>query len=519
MRQVGEPLRRVLIANRGEIAVRIIRACRASGVESVAVYSDADRSAMHTRAADLAVNIGPARAADSYLRGERIVQAALGAGADAVHPGYGFLSERADFATACEAAGLVFIGPSPETLAGLGDKLAARRAAVAAGVPIVPGTLEPLLTAAPDAMAGVSAEASRIGWPLLVKAAAGGGGRGMRRVNGPEDLAPAIAAAIREATAAFGDGAVFLERFVEGGRHVEVQLLGDAHGMVVALGERDCSVQRRHQKLVEEAPAPGLTMEQRQALHALAVRVATSVGLRNAATAEFLMTPEGEFFFLEVNARLQVEHGVTELITGIDLVSEQLSIAAGMPLSAAVLAAADRAAVQTAHAIEVRISAEDPLRDFAPLPGTLSRWREPGGTGVRVDSGVEEGTVVSAEYDPLLAKLMVVGPDREVALERLRRALDDFDIGGIQTTLPFHHWLVDLDDFVAGRLRTDLVARAWDPIPQWRAAAHRAVKAVARVASTEVPVHPRATPPNPTNYRVIDSWGQTARQEAVDRWP
>ncbi|MBA3958818.1 MAG: ATP-grasp domain-containing protein [Chloroflexi bacterium] len=524
MRRSARPsLKRVLIANRGEIALRIIRACRDAEIESVAVYSDADRTARHVRAADHARHIGPAPATESYLVGGRIVEAALRCGADAIHPGYGFLSERADFAASCEAAGLVFIGPSPETLARLGDKLAARRAAISAEVPIVPGTFEPLRTDSPKAMAEVAAEAERIGWPLLVKAAAGGGGRGMRRVDHPAELAAAIAAATREAAAAFGDGAVYLERFVEGGRHVEVQLLGDDHGTVVALGERDCSVQRRHQKLVEEAPAPGLSTEQRRMVHTLAVRIAATVGLRNAATAEFLLTPNGDFYFLEVNARLQVEHGVTELVTGLDLVREQLAIAAGSPLSPPVLAAAASAAEPTHHAIEVRISAEHPLTDFAPAPGKITRWREPGGPGIRIDAGVEEGTVVTPEYDPLLAKLLVVAPDREAALARLRRALREFEVGGIQTTLPFHRWLVDQTDFVVGRLRTDLVALTWDPEPLWRAAAGRAAEAVAQLAAHEA--H-EAQASGGTRMEVTGgqetgstgAWQEAARQEAVDRW-
>ncbi len=340
----------------------------------------------------------------------------------------------------------------------------------------------------------------------------------------PEDLDAAIEAAGREAAAAFGDGAVYLERYVEGGRHVEVQLLGDTQGRIVALGERDCSIQRRHQKLVEEAPATGLTVEQRGTVHGLAVRVAEAVGLRNAATAEFLLTPEGEFYFLEVNARLQVEHGVTELLTGIDLVREQLDIAAGLPLSDAVLAAADQALDPQDHAIEVRISVEDPLSDFTPRPGTLTHWREPGGPGVRVDSGIEEGAVVSVEYDPLLAKLLVLAPDRPSALARLRRALDEFEIGGLQTTVPFHRWLVDQDDFVAGRLRTDFVARAWDPVPIWRAAAERAAAAVARAerAETQSRAAPAAVAQASSAGRVgpdtSSSWQAAARREAVERW-
>ncbi|MGI8534460.1 MAG: biotin carboxylase N-terminal domain-containing protein, partial [Candidatus Limnocylindrales bacterium] len=324
------PFRRVLVANRGEIALRIVRTLQEAGVEAVAVYSDADSRARHVRAADHAVRIGPPPAAGSYLRVDNILDAARASQADAVHPGYGFLSEQAAFATACADAGMVFIGPSPETLAGLGDKIAARRSANASGVPVVPGTFEALeLNGMDDAkgMDPLSTVAAGIGWPLLVKASAGGGGRGMRRVDDSKDFPAAVASAAREGKAAFGDGTIYLERYIEQARHVEVQLLGDSAGSIVALGERDCSVQRRHQKLVEEGPAPGLTEAQRERLHGLAVTVARSVGLQNAATAEFLLAPDGQLYFLEINARLQVEHGVTELVTGLDLVREQLWLA------------------------------------------------------------------------------------------------------------------------------------------------------------------------------------------------
>lgn len=511
LRKDSPPFRRVLIANRGEIALRLIRACRELGIETVAVYSDADKTAIHVRAADTAVRIGEAPAADSYLRADRIIAAAREHGAGAVHPGYGFLSEQASFATACESAGLVFVGPSPRTLAALGDKLAARRSARSVGVPIVPGTFEPLPLASPESIDAIAREAEAIGWPLLVKAAAGGGGRGMRRVDEAGELPLAVAAATREAEASFGDGSVYLERFVEGGRHVEVQLLGDAHGDCVALGERDCSVQRRHQKLVEEGPAPNLTVGQRRHLHELAVTVARTVGLRNAATAEFLVAPGGEAYFLEVNARLQVEHGVTELVTGLDLVHEQLRIAAGARLSPEVHAVAAVAAEPDRHAIEVRISAEDPGRGFAPMPGLITRWREPGGPGVRIDGGVEEGTRVTAEYDPLIAKLMVVAPDRTQALARLRRALHEFEIGGVQTTLPFHRWLVDRRELIEAELRTDLVERIWEPEPLLSAAAQRAARAVAVAAATGTT---RAL-----DLPVGGGWADIARRESVERWP
>jgi acetyl/propionyl-CoA carboxylase alpha subunit len=433
-------------------------------MEAVAVYSDADRRAAHVRAADVAVRIGPPPAAESYLRAEAIVAAALATGAQAVHPGYGFLAERASFAEAVEAAGLVFVGPPPAAIAALGDKLAARRAAAAAGVPVVPGTLEPAPVDRPDQVAAILAEAERVGFPLLVKAAAGGGGRGMRRVESAAELPAALVSGSREAAAAFGDGSVYLERVVFPARHIEVQLLGDASGEVVALGERDCSIQRRHQKLIEEAPAPGLTEEQRRELHALAVAVARAAGLRNAATCEFLYDPDGRFWFLEVNTRLQVEHPVTELVAGIDIVIEQFWLAAGAPLSERAIAASRAAARPTSHAIEVRLSAEDPGRAFAPTPGRVTRWLLPAGPGIRVDAAIEAGERVPPEYDPLIAKLIVHGPDRPAAIARLRRALDEIEIGGIQTTLPFDRFAVGHATFAAGELSTSWVEDHWEPL-------------------------------------------------------
>ena len=411
------PFRRVLVANRGEIAVRIIRACHELGVEAVAVFSDADAASAHVRAADEAVRIGPAPAAESYLRIDAILDAAARTGAEAIHPGYGFLAERATFASAVEDAGLAFIGPRSASIAALGDKLAARRGARDAGVPIVPGTLDPAPVDRADQVDAIIAEATAIGFPLLVKAAAGGGGRGMRRVTSAEELPAALAAGSAEARSAFGDGSVYLEREIRPARHVEVQLLGDADGRVVALGERDCSLQRRHQKLVEESPAPGLDEVQRRELHAAAARAAEAAGLVNAATVEFLLDPDGRFWFLEVNTRLQVEHGVTELVAGVDIVREQLCIAAGRPLSPDVLDAADRAAMPSRHAIEVRLSAENPARDFVPAAGRIGRWEMPSGPGVRVDTGYGAGDRVPPDYDPLIAKLMVVDADRSAALE------------------------------------------------------------------------------------------------------
>jgi acetyl/propionyl-CoA carboxylase alpha subunit len=512
----------VLIANRGEIALRIMRACRESGVETVAVYSDADVDSRHVRAADVAVRIGPPPAAQSYLDVERIIAAARETNAEAIHPGYGFLSERPALAEACQAAGIVFIGPEPATLIGLGDKLNARRAAAAAGVPVVPGTLEPVALDRADAIEAAVLEADRIGWPVLVKAAAGGGGRGMRVVERAADLPAALAAASHEALAAFGDGSVYLEHRLEGARHIEVQLLGDAAGTVVALGERDCSIQRRHQKLVEESPAPGLDVVRRRALHGFGVAVAQAVGLRNAATAEFLVGRDGSAWFLEVNARLQVEHGVTELVTGLDLVREQLWIAAGEPLSERVLAAAEKAAEPDRHAIEVRLSAEDPSRDFAPVPGTIGRWRTPGGPGVRVDDWVEDGTRVGSEYDPLMAKLLVVAEDRPAALARLRRALEELEVTGIQTTLPFDLWLVAEPHFQAGDLATDFVPRYWEPAALRDAAARRAARLAADAFAADGhaagfgPAVPSAAP---LDGHGSAGWSSQGRREAVERWP
>jgi len=512
--------------------VRIIRACRELDIETVAIFSDADADALHVRAADISVRVGPAPAAESYLVADTIIAAAVATGSEAIHPGYGFLSEQASFAAAIEELGLVFVGPAPKTLAGLGDKIAARRLARDNGVPIAPGTFEPVAVGGDGDEERIAGIARDIGYPILVKAAAGGGGRGMRRVDGPADLADAVTAAAGEALQSFGSASVYLERYVQVGRHVEVQLLGDAQGRIVALGERDCSIQRRHQKLVEEAPAPGLTVLDRAYIHDLAVRVARAVGLRNAATAEFLLTPTGEAYFLEVNARLQVEHGVTEMVSGVDLVHEQLWIAAGQPLSDRVMAASVAMLDPDRHAIELRVSAEDPARGFAPTPGRIGRWHEPAGPGVRVDSGVEEGTVVSGEYDPMLSKVLVVAADRDGAIRRARRAVAEMETGGIQTTLPFHAWLLHHPAFVAGHLRTDLVDRDWDPAELREAAARRAIAAVAHAmrsdrpgvstaagVSTAVGVSTAAGVSTAVGGPSDTGWAATARREATERWP
>ena len=516
------PFRRVLVANRGEIAVRIIRACRELGLESVAVYSDADAKALHVRLADSAARLGPAPSTESYLRIDGILEAAVAMGADAVHPGYGFLAERAEFARRVRDAGLVFVGPAPEAIEALGDKLHARRLARDAGVPVVPGTLEPAAIDRPDQLDAVARDAESVGLPLLVKAAAGGGGRGMRRVDRINDLPTALLEGSREAAAAFGDGRVYLEREIRPARHIEVQLLGDVDGTVVALGERDCSIQRRHQKLVEEAPAPGLTGDERAMLHGMAVAVASAAGLSNAATAEFLREPDGQVHFLEVNTRLQVEHGVTELVSGVDIVREQLNLAAGLPLSHAVRDAAGRAATPAGHAIEVRISAEDPGRDFAPTPGSIRRWVMPSGPGIRVDMAIEAGDRVPPEYDNLIAKVMVHAGDRSAAIDRLARALAETEIAGIQTTLPFHRVVAREPSFADAELSTDWVTEHWDGHDEAERA-QRLARLAAALGLGELQARlgvlaQRQSGVAPSQSE-REAWSAAALEAAVDRWP
>jgi acetyl-CoA/propionyl-CoA carboxylase biotin carboxyl carrier protein len=505
LRKDGPPFRRLLIANRGEIAVRIIRACRELGIESIATYSDADADAVHVQLADRAERIGPAAAADSYLAIDAVLGAAVRSGAEAIHPGYGFLSENAHFARVVEAAGIVFVGPPPETLASLGDKLAARRSVAAAGVPIVPGLLVPLVAGDDGSVAAADLEG--IAFPALLKAAAGGGGRGMRRVEDRGQLAVALADAGREALAAFGDGTLYLEQLIAPARHVEVQLLGDRHGGLAVLGERECSVQRRHQKLVEESPSPAVGPGLRAALAESARRVAATVAFHNAATVEFLVDAAGGHYFLEMNTRLQVEHGVTELVTGLDLVAWQIRVAAGERLPASVL---DGAA--TGHAIEVRLYAEDPHRHFAPVSGRVTTWRMPDGPGVRVDAGVVGDTSLPVEYDPLLAKLMVHAEDRPAAVARLRRALAETAIGGVQTDLSFLRWLVEDAAFVSGTYDTGLIDRQWGDGPLVGAQERSLAAAIARQARGR-----RGNPaPRDAAQRAEETpWRRLARREAV----
>jgi acetyl-CoA carboxylase biotin carboxylase subunit len=417
----------VLVANRGEIARRVFRACRRAGVGTVAVFSEADREAPHVRDADRSALLGPAPARESYLDIERILDAARRTGADAVHPGYGFLSENWRFAEACRAAGLTFIGPPAEAIRAMGDKTEARRLMAAAGVPTVPGSPGPVADAA-----AAEAAAGPIGFPLIIKAAGGGGGIGMARVDRAADLAAAFATATRRAQSAFGNAAVYLERYLERPRHVEVQVFADAHGTVVHLHERECSIQRRHQKLVEESPAPGLDPATKRGLAEAAVAGARAIGYVNAGTMEFLVDAAGRFYFLEMNTRIQVEHPVTEEVTGLDLVVEQLRVAAGERLSWS-----QEAIVQSGAAVEIRAYAEDPDKNFLPSPGTITRLVLPAGEGIRVESGVESGSVVSVHYDPLLFKLIVRGRDRDEALARMRAAIAATEVEGVRTTLPF----------------------------------------------------------------------------------
>ena len=446
----GKVIHKVLVANRGEIAVRIIRACRELGIKTVAVYSEADRQALHVRYADEVYYLGPAPSRESYLRGDKIIEIARKSEAQAIHPGYGFLAERSDFAQACAESDLVFIGPNPSSIAAMGDKAVARATVVRAGVPVVPGTEgegslsdEELLTLAPQ-----------IGFPLLIKATAGGGGKGMREVRDLAEMPGLLASARREAEAAFGDGNVYLEKLVEGARHIEVQILADGQGNVLHLGERECSIQRRHQKLLEESPSPFINEDNefRQRLGMVAVRAAQAVNYVNAGTIEFLVDKDRNFYFLEMNTRLQVEHPITELVTGIDIVKEQLRIARGRSLRYA-----QEDVRMKGWAIECRINAEDPYNNFIPSTGKITHTLLPTGPGIRVDTGVYIGFEVSPYYDSLISKLVVWGETRAEAILRMRRALEEYTIIGVRTNIPFHQRLMDSHRFMGGQYDTRFV--------------------------------------------------------------
>ncbi|HEV8494997.1 MAG TPA: acetyl-CoA carboxylase biotin carboxylase subunit [Candidatus Angelobacter sp.] len=439
---------KVLIANRGEIAVRVIRACREMGVGSVAVFSDVDRAALHVRKADEAYLLGPAPARESYLNIPKILEVAKRCEAQAIHPGYGFLSENAQFARACAEAGIKFIGPPPSAMELMGSKTRARTAMQAAGVPMVPGSARGLSLAEAGEMA------AKVGYPVMIKAAAGGGGKGMRLVSSPSELKSSFETAQSEALRSFNDGEIYVEKFIANPRHIEIQVLGDEHGNVVFLGERECSVQRRHQKVIEEAPSAIVDEDMRRRMGAVAVQAAKSAGYTNAGTIEFLVDANRNFYFLEMNTRLQVEHPVTELVTGLDLVHLQLRIACGEKLPFRQEDVGLRG-----HAIECRIYAEDPENNFFPSPGKISKLMRPSGPGVREDSGVYEGWTVPLDYDPMLSKLIVHAPDRATAIARMRRALDEYFVGGIKTNLPLFRRILEHPDFVAARIDTGFLDR------------------------------------------------------------
>jgi acetyl-CoA carboxylase biotin carboxylase subunit len=495
-----KPFDKILIANRGEIAVRVIRACEEMGIWSVAVYSDADREALHVRFAREAFHIGPPPSTESYLNIDRLIDVAKRSGAEAVHPGYGFLAENPGFARACREAGLAFIGPPPEAMEAMGDKVRAREIMTKAGVPVVPGT--PPLPPDPDRVAPLADE---IGYPVLLKASAGGGGKGMRVVSDAAELPSLLAQARGEAASAFGDDTVFIEKFVQRPRHIEIQVLADAHGRCVHLGERECSIQRRHQKLIEEAPSPVVDEATRQRIGELGVKAASAAGYVGAGTVEFLRGEDGSYYFMEVNARLQVEHPVTECVYGVDLVKAQIQVAGGedLPFS-------QEGLVPHGHAIECRIIAEDPERNFMPAPGTIRGLRVPTGPGIRDDGGIYAGYTVPIHYDPLLSKLIAYGRDRDEAVARMARALDEYRIDGVKTSIPFHRKVMSLPAFLEGDLHTgfvqehpELTSRDEDPWLEDVAVVSAAVAHFRRIEQASA----RAAETGPASTRSAWKWG------------
>ena len=506
-RESGKTLRKVLVANRGEIALRVIRACRELGIGTVAVYSDADARALHVRQADEAVHIGGAASSESYLVGDRIIAAAKATGADAIHPGYGFLSEREWFARAVTDAGLIFVGPPPAAIAAMGSKTAARKLAISVGTPVVPGT-----TAAVTDAKDAARTAEQFGYPILLKAAAGGGGKGMRVVRAPGDLSGALDAARREAKNAFGDDAVYVEKYIEEPRHVEIQVLGDAHGTMLHLGERECSVQRRHQKMIEEAPSVAVSPELRARMGAAAVAAARAAGYVNAGTCEFLLAKTGEFYFLEMNTRIQVEHPVTELVTGIDLVQWQLRVAAGerLPFSQDEI-------TPRGWSIECRITSEDPANGFLPSTGEITQLQLPGGPGVRWDGGIAVGSEITLFYDPMIGKLIVWAPTREAAVERMRRALLELTVVGVETSRDFHLRVLENAEFRRGDIHIQwLESRlpALLAVKPEAALVEAAAVAAALLAERQRSAPSRATPAIPGSGG-NDAWLRVARSEAL----
>lgn len=442
-------IRKILIANRGEIAVRIIRACREMGIASVAVYSEADRESLHTQLADEAICIGPAASADSYLSMERVLSAAITSGADAIHPGFGFLSENSKFAALCEQCGLVFIGPKAEVIQKMGHKSQARNTMIQAGVPVIPGSTAPVY----QVKDGLEA-AEKIGYPVMIKAALGGGGKGMRVSNSPEEFERCFRTAQKEAQMAFGDGTMYLEHFVRHPRHIEFQILADTFGNVIHLGERDCSVQRNHQKLIEESPCTAISPKLRKAMGKAAVKAAKAVGYTNAGTVEFLLEKSGKFYFMEMNTRIQVEHPVTEWVTGLDLIKEQIRIASGLPLRIK-----QEDIRLTGHAIECRINAEDPKKNFRPSPGEITELHFPGGKGIRIDSAIYSGYTVPAFYDSMLAKLIVHADTREEAISKMRSALGEVIIDGIETNLNYQYEILGHPDYCSGEIDIEFIEK------------------------------------------------------------
>ncbi len=500
---------KVLIANRGEIAVRVIRACREMSVASVAVFSEVDRAALHVSKADEAYPIGPAAARESYLNAAKILDVARRSGAEAIHPGYGFLSENAQFARACTEAGIKFIGPPAAAMELMGSKTRARAAMQAAGVPMVPGSARGLTLTEAEAMAG------KIGFPVMVKAAAGGGGKGMRLVRAAGELKAAFETAQSEALRAFNDGEIYLEKFIENPRHIEIQVFGDEHGNVVYLGERECSVQRRHQKVIEEAPSAIVDEDMRQRMGAVAVQAAKSAGYTNAGTVEFLVDSARNFYFLEMNTRLQVEHPVTEMVTGLDLVQLQLRIAAGekLPFKQEEL-------TLRGHAIECRIYAEDPENNFFPSPGKITKLLRPSGPGVREDSGVYEGWTVPLDYDPMLSKLIVHAADRPSAIARMKRALDEYFVGGIKSNLPLFRRILEHPDFAAARIDTGFLDRLLAAKPEVGASGNGLSEIAAVSAALFAATAPKkngnnGARPEPTKDAELSNWKRTARSEGV----
>jgi len=511
---VPEPriFKRILIANRGEIAVRVIRACRDLGIESVAIFSEADRAALHVRQADFAVPVGPSPAAQSYLVTERIIEAAKSSGADAVHPGYGFFSENAGFARAVERAGLCWIGPPPDAIEKMGDKVEARKLMAKAGVPVVPGSPGTLETEAE-----VRALAKQIGYPIMVKAAAGGGGKGLRLVQNETELASVVRAVASEAKSSFGDGRFYVEKFVNRPRHIEIQVFADQHGSTVHLCERECSIQRRHQKVAEESPSTFVTPAMRRKMGDVAVKAAKAVKYVGAGTIEFLVDADRNFYFLEMNTRIQVEHPVTEMVTGFDLVRTQIEVAAGAPLPFR-----QQDIAQNGWAIECRIYAEDPANGFAPAPGRITALRFPDGPGVRNDAGVYEGAEVPVFYDPIISKLAMWGRDRSEAIDRMRRALAEFIIAGdLTTNLDFHRWLMNHPRFVAGDFDTGFIGQEFKPDAQPAAADNLRLAAIfAAAAAAQQSTNHRgalATSPDAPLAARANPWKMLGRLDVLRR--